>query len=56
MVIVPPGCEFAGRCEGGGQGLWLFIDPELVVGDHRVEVLAKKPSVDGSWARTGWRG
>jgi AraC family transcriptional regulator len=51
MVIVPPGCEFAGRCEGGGQGLWLFIDPESVVGDHRVEVLTKKPSVDGSWVK-----
>ena len=51
MIIVPPGCEFAGRCEGGSQGLWLFIDPESVVGDHRVEVLAKKPSVDGSWAK-----
>ena len=33
------------------QGLWLFIDPESVVGDHRVEALAKKPSVDGSWAK-----
>ena len=51
MVILPPGCEFTARCRGSGQGLWLFIDPESVVGDHRVEVLAKKPSVDGSWVK-----
>jgi AraC family transcriptional regulator len=51
MIIVPPGCEFAGRCEGGSQGLWLFIDPESVVGDHRVVRLTKKPAVKASWTK-----
>jgi AraC family transcriptional regulator len=51
MVILPPGCEFRARCQGSGQGLWLFIDPQTVICDSRVEALAKKPMVDGSWTK-----
>lgn len=51
LVILPPGCEFDARCQGSGQGLWLFIDPQSVVCDDRTEALTKKPAVDGSWAK-----
>jgi AraC family transcriptional regulator len=51
MIILPPGCEFRARCQGSGQGLWLFIDPETVTCDDRVVALAKKPMVDGAWTK-----
>ena len=51
MVILPPGCEFGAQCRGSGQGLWLFVDPELVAREQRLEALAKEPRVDGSWVK-----
>jgi AraC family transcriptional regulator len=51
LVVLPPGCAFDARCQGSGQGLWLFVDADSVVSDDRTCALAKKPAVDGAWAR-----
>lgn len=51
MVILPPGCEFGAQCRGSGQGLWLFVNPNSVAREQRLEALAKEPRVDGSWVK-----
>lgn len=40
LVVLPHGCEFHARCQGSGQGLWLFLDPQSVADDERVRSFA----------------
>ncbi|VFU08785.1 helix-turn-helix domain-containing protein [Methylocella tundrae] len=51
LVVLPPGCEFRANCRGSGQGLWLFIDPQSVLDDHRVKSFAERATVDCSWTK-----
>ncbi|MEJ0095667.1 MAG: AraC family transcriptional regulator [Methylocella sp.] len=51
MVILPPGCEFQSRCQGSGQGLWLFIDPDSIIDDKRVKSFIKRATIDCSWTK-----
>jgi AraC family transcriptional regulator len=51
LVILPPGREFFGRSSGGGQCLWIFIDPQSISDDDRVKSFAEKARVDCSWAK-----
>jgi AraC family transcriptional regulator len=56
LVILPAGHEFVGRCRGGGQGLWLFIDPRSIYCNSRMKDFAEKARVDYTWAhdRLSW--
>jgi AraC family transcriptional regulator len=51
LVILPPGREFLGRGRGGGQCLWIFIDPPSISDDGRVKSFAERARVDCSWAK-----
>jgi AraC family transcriptional regulator len=51
LVILPPRSEFVARCQGSGQGLWLFVDPVSVAGNDRIAALTREPLVDNSWAK-----
>jgi AraC family transcriptional regulator len=51
LVVLPPGCEFHARCEGSGQGLWLFLDQQSVSEDDRVRSFLGREMVNYSWTR-----
>jgi AraC family transcriptional regulator len=51
LVVLPPGCEFHARCQGSGQGLWLFLDPQSITSDDRVQSFIKRMTVDYSWTK-----
>jgi AraC family transcriptional regulator len=51
LVVLPPGCAFHARCQGSGQGLWLFLDPQSVTNDDRVRSFLVKETVNDSWTR-----
>jgi AraC family transcriptional regulator len=49
LVVLPPGCEFHARCQGSGQGLWLFLDPQSVTSDDRVRSFSGREMINDSW-------
>jgi AraC family transcriptional regulator len=51
LVILPPGCEFHAHCRGGGEGLWLFLDPQTVARDDRGRLFFRRATVDYSWTK-----
>lgn len=51
MIVLPPEHKFECRCQGAGEGLWLFVEPDSLVDDARVKTFASRPRVDASWAR-----
>ncbi len=51
MVVVAPGCELRAQCHGGGQGLWLFIDPESISDNRQAKTFAERTTVDYSWSK-----
>jgi AraC family transcriptional regulator len=51
LVVLPPGCAFHARCQGSGQGLWLFLDPQSVAHDDRVSSFLGREMVNVSWTR-----
>jgi AraC family transcriptional regulator len=51
LVVLPPGCEFHARCQGSGQGLWLFLEPQSVADDDRVRCFLSREAVNHSWVR-----
>lgn len=51
LVVLPPGCEFHARCQGSGQGLWLFLDPQSVATDDRVRSFLGRATVNASWVK-----
>jgi AraC family transcriptional regulator len=56
LIILPAGHEFVGRCRGGGQGLWLFIDPQCISHNRPIMAFAEQARIDCSWAhdRLSW--
>ena len=51
LVVLPPGCEFHARCQGSGQGLWLFLNPQSITSDNRVQSFIGRMTVDYSWTK-----
>jgi len=51
LVILPSACEFHAHCQGSGQGLWLFLDPDSISNDKRVQSFIKRPTIDHTWTK-----
>jgi AraC family transcriptional regulator len=51
LVVLPPRREFLGRARGRGQGLWLFIDPQMINDEWRMKSFTERATVDCSWSK-----
>jgi AraC family transcriptional regulator len=51
LILLPPGQEFLGRCQGNGQGLWIFIEPQSIRDLDRVSSFLRRARIDCSWAK-----
>ncbi|HLH10706.1 MAG TPA: AraC family transcriptional regulator [Methylovirgula sp.] len=51
LVVLPRKCDLEDNCRGGGQGLWLFLDPQTIADDERAKSFVQDMTVDCSWSK-----